>query len=146
MPHKLKKSRKQRGSRYCGWGQVGQHRKGGMRGGKGKAGGRKHFWIRTVKYEPDRYKSIGFKPPSSLAPRPDVVNVGELMDIAINIHGVETISSGSEGLTLDLASMGVDKLLGRGSINVPFNVKVSEYSSRALEKLEAVGGQIIEAE
>ena len=68
------------------------------------------------------------------------------MDIAINIHGVETITAGSEGLTLDLVSMGIGKLLGRGSINVPFNVKVSEYSSRALEKLEAVGGQIIEAE
>jgi large subunit ribosomal protein L15 len=117
-----------------------------MRGGKGKAGGRKHFWIRTVKYEPDRYKSIGFKPPSSLKPRPDVINVGELMDIAINMHGVETIAAGSEGLILDLNSLGIGKLLGRGHINAPFNVKVSEYSSRALEKLEAAGGQIIEAE
>ena len=146
MPSKLKKSRKQRGSRYCGWGQVGQHRKGGMRGGKGKAGGRKHFWIRTVKYEPDRFKRIGFKPPSSLEPRPEVVNVGELMDIAVNVHGVETIAAGSEGLTLDLDSLGIGKLLGSGSIRVPLNVKVSEYSSRALEKLEAAGGQIIEAE
>ena len=146
MPHKLKKWRKQRGSRYCGWGQVGQHRKGGMRGGKGKAGGRKHFWIRTVKYEPDRYKSIGFKPPSSLKPRPDVINVGELKDIAVNVHGFETIAAGTEGLTLDLGSLGINKLLGRGRIGVPYNVKVSEYSSRALEKLEAAGGQIIEAE
>ena len=146
MPHKLKKSRKQRGSRYCGWGQVGQHRKGGMRGGKGKAGGRKHFWIRTVKYEPDRYKKIGFKPPSSLKPRSEVINVGELKDIAVNLHGVEAIASGSEGPLVDLDSLGIEKLLGRGSIDVPLNVKVSEYSSRALEKLEAAGGQIIEAE
>ena len=146
MPHKLKKSRKQRGSRYCGWGQVRQHRKGGMLGGKGKAGGRKHFWIRTVKYEPDRYRKIGFKPPSSLKPRPDVVNVGELMDIAINVHGFETITAGSEGLTLDLESLGIEKLLGSGSIDIPLNIRVSEYSSRALEKLEAAGGQIIEAE
>jgi large subunit ribosomal protein L15 len=146
IPHKLKKSRKQRGSRYCGWGQVGQHRKGGMRGGKGKAGGRKHFWIRTVKYEPDRYRNIGFKPPSSLESRPEIVNVGELKDIAVNIHGVETIAAGSEGLLLDLDSLGIGKLLGKGSIDVPINVKVSEYSSRALEKLEAAGGQILEAE
>jgi large subunit ribosomal protein L15 len=117
-----------------------------MRGGKGKAGGRKHFWIRTVKYEPDRYKNIGFKPPSSLAPSPEVVSVGELKDIAINVHGVETIVAGSKGLLLDLNSLGINKLLGKGRIDVPFNVKVSEYSSRALEKLEAAGGQIIEAE
>jgi large subunit ribosomal protein L15 len=117
-----------------------------MRGGKGKAGGRKHFWIRTVKYEPDRYKSIGFKPPSSLKPRPDIINVGELKDIAVNVHGFETIAAGTKGLTLDLGSLGINKLLGRGRIGVPFNVKVSEYSSRALEKLEAAGGQIIKAE
>ncbi len=145
MPHKLRKTRKQRGSRYCGWGQVGQHRKGGMRGGKGKAGGRKHFWIHTVKYNPDRYRKIGFKPPSSLNARPKVVNIGELKDIAINIHGIKTITSGNN-IELDLKALGYEKLLGKGSIDVPINVSVSEYSSRALEKLEAVGGQIIEAE
>ena len=146
MPHKLRKSRKQRGSRYCGWGQVGQHRKGGMRGGKGKAGGRKHFWIRTVKYEPDRYKKIGFKPPSSLELRPNIVNIGELEDIVIKAHGVDSIAVGSEEIMIDLDSLGVKKLLGKGSIDIPLNVKVSEYSSRALEKLEAAGGKIIEAE
>ncbi|MDP6458573.1 MAG: uL15 family ribosomal protein [Candidatus Bathyarchaeota archaeon] len=146
MPHKLKKSRKQRGSRYCGWGQVGQHRKGGMRGGKGKAGGRKHFWIRTVKYEPDRYKNIGFKPPSSLKPRADTINVGELMDIAVNVHGIEVIAAGTEGLILDLDSMGIQKLLGKGCIGAPFHVKVSGCSFRAQEKLKAAGGQIIGAE
>ena len=63
MPHKLRKIRKQRATRYHGWGQVGQHRKSGGRGGKGKAGGRKHFWIRTVKYEKDsdcNFDVIGF--------------------------------------------------------------------------------------
>lgn len=145
MPHKLKKSRKQRGSRYCGWGQVGQHRKGGMRGGKGKAGGRKHFWIRTVKYEPDRYRNIGFKPPSSLAPRPETVNVGELGDLANKVLGSEKIEKGGD-LTLDLGALGYGKLLGRGDVSLPFKVKVSEYTSSALEKIEAAGGQILESE
>ena len=145
MPHKLKKSRKQRGSRYCGWGQVGQHRKGGMRGGKGKAGGRKHFWIRTVKYDPDRYRNIGFKPPSSLAPRPETVNVGELGDLANRILGSEKIEKGGD-LTLDLEALGYGKLLGRGNVSQPFNIKVPEYTSSALEKIEAAGGQILEPE
>jgi len=64
LQHKKRKTRKRRGSRTMGYGRVGQHRKGGGGGSKGKAGGRKHFWIRTVKYEPNRYKHIGFKPPS----------------------------------------------------------------------------------
>lgn len=142
MPHKLKKSRKQRGSRYCGWGQVGQHRKGGMRGGKGKAGGRKHLWIRTVKYEPDRYRNIGFKPPSALKPKPETVNVGELEDLAFQTIGAEKVKVGAGELSLDLASLGYGKLLGRGNINLPLKLKVSEYTSRALEKVEAAGGQI----
>ena len=141
MPHKLRKSRKQRGSRYCGWGQVGQHRGGGMRGGKGKAGGRKHFWIRTVKYEPDRYLKKGFKPPSSLEPAPETINVGELEELALKTLGVDELKEGSE---LDLKAMGIDKLLGRGSVHTPFKISVSSYSSRALEKIEAVGGKILE--
>ena len=135
MPHKLKKTRKQRGSRYMGWGQVGQHRKGGMRGGKGNAGGRKHFWIRTVKYEPDRYKNVGFKPPSSLKPKPETVNIGELENLAReNLNEI-----------LDLKAMGIGKLLGRGTINIPLKVKVPEYSSRANDKLLAAGGEILKS-
>ena len=145
MPHKLKKTRKQRGSRYCGWGQVGQHRKSGMRGGKGNAGGRKHFWIRTVKYEPDRYIDRGFKPPSSLVPRASTINIGELEALALKTFGISIINS-SEVPVLDLAAIGVEKLLGKGKIGFPLTVKVSEYSSRAYEKIEAVGGQILEFE
>lgn len=141
MPHKKRKSRKQRGSRHCGWGQVGQHRKGGMRGGKGKAGGRKHFWIRTVKHEPDRYKKKGFKPPSSLEPEDVTINIGELEDLAFTALGVEGLEDGTE---IDLAAMGYDKLLGRGNIKESLNVKVSSYSSRALQKIESAGGSIVE--
>ena len=118
-----------------GWGQVGQHRKGGMRGGKGNAGGRKHFWIRTVKYEPDRYKNVGFKPPSSLKPKPETVNIGELENLAReNLNEI-----------LDLKAMGIGKLLGRGTINTPLKVKVPEYSSRANDKLLAAGGEILKS-
>ncbi len=114
-----------------------------MRGGKGKAGGRKHYWIRTVKYEPHRYRNIGFKPPSSLEPSNDTINIGELETIAFKTFGTE---KPKEEHVLDLASLGYDKLLGRGSINTPLKVKVPEYSSRAADKIEAAGGQIVEYE
>lgn len=142
LPHKLRKSRKQRGSRYCGWGQVGQHRKGGMRGGKGRAGGRKHYWIRTVKYEPDRFRKVGFKPPSALEPKPETVNVGELGDIALKTFGVEKVRDGGD-LTLDLDELGYGKLLGRGEVSMPLTLRVSEYTSKALKKVETAGGQIV---
>lgn len=141
MPTKKRKSRKQRGSRYCGWGQVGQHRKSGGRGGKGKAGGRKHFWIRTVKYDRNRYRDIGFKPPSSLEPEPEIINVGELEHLARKTHGNYDLSNFKE---LDLSELGIDKLLGRGNITVPLNIKVDNISTSAREKIEEAGGSIIE--
>jgi large subunit ribosomal protein L15 len=112
-----------------------------MRGGKGKAGGRKHFWIRTVKYEPERFMKKGFKPPSSLKPTPETINVGELEALALKVLGINELKEGSE---LDLNAMGIEKLLGRGSIHTPLNITVSSYSSRAQEKIEAVGGKIRE--
>jgi large subunit ribosomal protein L15 len=139
MPHKKKKSRKQRGSRYCGWGQVGQHRKGGMRGGKGRAGGRKHFWLRTVKYEPDRYKKVGFKPPSSHKPPPRTINIFELEELAEKVLGAQKLE---EGDFIDLTKLGVDKLLGRGRISKPLNIRVESYTSKALDKIEQAGGSI----
>jgi large subunit ribosomal protein L15 len=55
MATRLRKSRRQRGTRYCGWGQIGQHRQSGSRGGVGQAGKHKHFWIRTVIEEPNHF-------------------------------------------------------------------------------------------
>ena len=48
MPHKARKVRKQRGSRTHGWGQIGQHRSRGGRGGTGKAGLDKHKWTYVI--------------------------------------------------------------------------------------------------
>ncbi|MEM2955643.1 MAG: 50S ribosomal protein L15, partial [Nitrososphaerales archaeon] len=63
MPTRLRKTRKLRGSRTVGYGQVGQHRKSGSRGGKGKAGLHKHKWSWTVKYAPNYFGRDEFKPP-----------------------------------------------------------------------------------
>ncbi len=141
MPHDLRRTRKYRGSRYCGWGQVGQHRKSGSRGGKGYAGGHKHFWIQTVKYNPNRYRRIGFVPPSSLKSLPATINVGELENLALKLMGAEAMKSGAE---LDLAEIGVGKLLGRGSISTALKVRVESASASAKSKLEEAGGSIVE--
>ncbi len=141
MPHDLRRTRRYRGSRYCGWGQVGQHRKSGSRGGKGFAGGHKHFWIQTVKYNPNRYRRIGFVPPSSLEVMPATINVGELEALAVKILGVDSVKSGAE---LDLSVVGIGKLLGRGSISTAFKIRVESVSAGAKTKLEEAGGSIVE--
>ncbi len=124
-----------------GWGQVGQHRKAGGRGGKGRAGGRKHFWLRTVKYEPERFKKVGFLPPSAKKPALSTINVGELEDLARKVLTDYGIEGGNE---LDLTALGIDKLLGKGSIKVSLNIRVANATSSAQEKIEEAGGSIIE--
>ena len=142
MPHRLRKTRKLRGSRTMGYGRVGQHRKAGGRGGVGKAGGRNHFWIRTVKYEPKRFRKVGFKPPSALKPRPSTVNVGELMELAFRLYGAEALRS-REPLELDLEAMGYRKLLGEGEVSIPLRVRIPSYSESAKEKIEEAGGELL---
>ena len=44
LPTRTRKSRKYRGSRTHGYGQIGQHRHSGSRGGHGNAGLHKHKW------------------------------------------------------------------------------------------------------
>jgi len=117
-----------------------------MRGGKGKAGGRKHFWIRTVKYEPDRYKKVGFKPPSALEAAPETINVGELRNLALKMYGAKAIEAGGEPIALDLTELGYDKLLGRGKVRIPLRLRVPAHSAKALEKVEAADGEIVESE
>lgn len=94
-----------------------------------------------MKYNPNRYRRIGFVPPSSLEPMPATINVGELEDLAVKILGVEEVKNGAE---LDLSEVGIGKLLGRGSISTGFKVKVESVSASAKSKLEEAGGSIVE--
>ncbi len=137
MPHKLRKIRKKRGSRTCGYGRVGQHRKSSSKSRR-KVGRHKHGWSYVVKYEPDYFRRIGFTSPRSLTRRVNTINVGELVEV------IHKLSPGRRRKPLiDLTSMGYDKLLGKGEINRPVMVKVQSYSRRALEKIKEAGGEII---
>ena len=140
MPHGLKKTRKLRGSRTCGYGRVSQHRKSGGRGGKGRAGGRKHYWIRTIIYEPNRFRSIGFIPRGrDYKQSLKVINIGDLEKFLFENQG---LSQTHERLEIDLTKLGYGKLLGQGEISTPMTIRVPSASARAVEKVEAVGGEI----
>ena len=81
MPHKLRKTRKRRGSRTVGWGRVGQHRR---TGGKGRRnpGRHKALWSYVIKYQPDYYGNTGFTSPKSLRTKTSIVNVEQLEGLA----------------------------------------------------------------
>jgi large subunit ribosomal protein L15 len=141
MATRLRKSRKQRGTRYCGWGQIGQHRASGSRGGVGGAGKHKHFYIRTVIEEPDHFGHDSF---NSLNPKVvrKWVDVGQI-DSLFTRHG--SLKDNGKAF-LDLTALGYDKLLGGGKLQSAISLKVTQFSATAKQKIESAGGEIFSNE
>ena len=137
MATRLRKSRKQRGSRFCGWGQIGQHRASGSRGGVGNAGKHKHFFMRTNKEEPDHFGHEQFH----ALRKSDVsrwVNLRDLNQL------LRYSKSGEDGKTvLDLGELGYEKLLGSGSVEAVITIKVKQASKSAKDKITEAGGEVL---
>src|SRR6476661_8042024 len=139
MATRFRKSRRYRGSRYCGWGQIGQHRQSGSRGGVGNAGKHKHLWIRTVIEEPDHFGHDSVKSHNR-----------NVVSRWINVRDLDSLiqedesKRDSKGLyILDLNSLGYDKLLGGGQVNGKFEVRINRISDKAREKVEESGGEVV---
>lgn len=140
MPSRTKKMR---GSRTHGRGNK-AGRGAGLIGGRGMAGLGKTGRMRMLKYFPNYFGRYGFKRPQSQVKANITINVSELQE---NLG--EYITKGfavkeGDAYNVDLTKAGIDKLLGRGNIDVPINVTVAQSSDKARQKLEASGGSIAE--
>ena len=131
MATRLRKSRRQRGTRYCGWGQIGQHRQSGSRGGVGQAGKHKHFWIRTVIEEPDHFGH----PQSKSHHKINVKKWANLRDLDL-LYFKHIKNESTENQTLDLTTLGINKLLGGGRVTTKMSSKFLDVQLRKLKQLE----------
>jgi large subunit ribosomal protein L15 len=138
MPHRLRKIRKNRGSRTQGWGRVGQHRRTGSKGRR-NAGRHKALWSYVIKYDPDYYSKVGFTSPKSLRHESKIINVGMLNGIAAKL----STEKQEDKTTVDLAALGYTKLLGTGRVTKPLLIRVASCSKSAAEKVKNAGGQIL---
>jgi len=140
MATRLRKSRRHRGSRYCGWGQIGQHRQSGSRGGIGGAGKHKHFWIRTVIEEPNHFGHDTLNSYSRFLVK-KWINLRDLATLSLRLS-----SKNDEKTVIDLGSLGIQKLLGGGNISESYVIKVAQASAGAKKKVKSAGGSIISNE
>jgi len=137
MPHKLRKTRKHRGSRTQGFGRVGQHRKTGSHGYR-KSGRHKHLWSYVTTYAPDYFGKNGFTSPKSLKQKTKTININKLDELSTRL------ATEKEGKRyIDLAGLGYTKLLGTGRTAQPLIVNIQSASKTATEKIEKAGGQIL---
>lgn len=144
-PHKLRKTRKKRGSRTHGWGQVGQHRKAGVKGGR-KVGRHKHLWTYVIKHEPKYFGKKGFTSAKSLKGEINIINVGQLDELLDKLSIEKQLQKKSGKAFLDLEKLGYKKLLGAGKITQAITVKVPSYSGSAARKVKDAGGQIFQGQ
>jgi len=141
---KRRKSRRLRGrTRTMGWGRVGQHRKSGSRGGFGAVGMHKHKWSWTTRYAPDWYGKRDFKPPLSTRRSIYALNLDELNEIISKLIAENKAVREDDKIVINIAELGFNKLLGRGVVKYPLKIIVEEISSKAREKIESMGGEVV---
>lgn len=137
MATRNRKTRKFRGSRTHGWGQVGQHRASGHKGGLGVAGQLKHHFSSMLKEDPGH-----FGHDSTHTPQPNIIkkwtSVRDLDDLFTKFGTKE-----GDKKVIDLTGNGYDKLLGGGKISNAYAIKVKQFTASAEEKVKAAGGEVL---
>ena len=104
-------------------------------------GRRKHLWSYVLRYEPDYFMKKGFY--SSCRKKVNLLNVGELEELAMKLSAEGRLDEKSGIAFLDLGKLGYNKLLGMGNITKPFSIKVASYSKSAARKVKEAGGKLI---
>lgn len=137
MATRLRKTRKYRGSRNHGWGQVAQHRASGHKGGLGVSGQLKHHYSSMLANNPDHFGHSSTRPPV-----PNITkkwaSIRDLDDLFVRYGSFD-----GDVRVVDLASAGYEKLLGGGSVSVPYRVIVSQSTRPAAEKISGAGGEVL---
>jgi len=129
------------GSRTRGRG----HKKGrgaGLRGGRGNAGCHK---TKRIMYE--RFGRVwgahGFKRPQTVVMANNAINLKVIEESAAEWVDQGNASKKGKVVSIDLKKMGYDKLLGTGVPSQAYKITISAASAKAVEKVEAAGGEVI---
>ena len=129
------------GSRTRGRG----HKKGrgaGLRGGRGNAGCHK---TKRIMYERVGrvWGAHGFKRPQTVVMANRAVNLKVIEENASEWVDQGNASKKGKIVSIDLKEMGYDKLLGTGVPSQAYKITISAASAKAVEKVEAAGGEVI---
>ncbi len=136
------KTKKFRGSRTCGGGTHKNRRGGGSRGGRGNAGTCKHHFVRAMQRGLS-FGKHGFKRPLSIVEDKTIVNVGELDEAVEQLVADGFAEKKGSAFHIDLANIGIEKVLGGGKVTKPLFIAAGEFSSVARQKIEAAKGKAI---
>lgn len=132
MKYRRKKKEKLRGSSSHGYGSRKKHRGSGNRAGRGLAGTGKGSDSKKPSilklYGNAYYGKHGFKRPQKILKKLNVINISDLPKF--------------NKIEINLTELGYDKLLGKGTPDKKYKIKVGSFSQQAKEKIEKAGGMI----
>lgn len=133
---KRRKKNKLRGNRTHGKGNTKNKRGAGSRGGRGKAGARKH--------KKGMYREIIKKKPK-LKPREKgiAINIDELDRIVEKLKKENKAEYSDEFVVIDGKKLGFEKILSRGVLTHKVKIINAKLSQKARKKI-LEGGSIIE--
>ena len=121
------------------------HKKGrgaGLRGGRGNAGCHK---TKRIMYERVGrvWGAHGFKRPQTVVMANNAINLKVIEESAAEWVDQGNASKKGKTVSIDLKKMGYDKLLGTGVPSQAYKIIIGAASAKAVEKIEAAGGEII---
>ena len=121
------------------------HKKGrgaGLRGGRGNAGCHK---TKRIMYERVGrvWGAHGFKRPQTVVMANNAINLNIIEENASEWVNQGNASKKGKIVSIDLKEMGYDKLLGTGVPSQAYKITISAASAKAVEKVEAAGGEVI---
>ena len=121
------------------------HKKGrgaGLRGGRGNAGCHK---TKRIMYERVGrvWGAHGFKRPQSVVSANNSINLKTIEENCDSWIANGVATKKGKTISVDLGEMGYDKLLGSGSTKQTYKLTISSASAKAVERIEAAGGEII---
>ena len=137
MATRLRKTRKFRGSRNHGWGQVAQHRASGHKGGLGQSGMLKHHFSTMLKEDPKHFGHNSINPPTRNIIK-KWVGVRDLDDLYLRSGKQEDSKK-----ILDLKALGFNKLLGGGKVKNAYSIKIDQFTAKPEEKVKNAGGELL---
>ena len=101
----------------------------------------KHKWTWVLKYKRDYFGKHGFHRPNKREiPSMNLIQLATLLD-ALERKGELQVVEGKP--VINLAELGVGKLVGRGKIDKPVLVVVEKWTEKAEKIIKEAGGNLV---
>jgi large subunit ribosomal protein L15 len=134
------KRSKYRGSRTCGGGTHKNRRGAGNRGGRGRAGINAHHFVKWYKEMGGPvFGKDGFSNSSTLTV--SVMDIGIIDQIVPSLLAQGIAKNEGDAIVLNIAEIGIEKVLGSGRVTKKLNISASAFSESAKIKIEKMGGK-----